>query len=136
MAIVGFPMRRVITSSVLVIVVVFALRAPASSTACDRVRRDLMPVGTAIELYRAETGCLPPEEGWLQALKRRNLIRDGVRESDPWGNAYIYRNKGTDFELLSIGRDGILGTADDQTRANGWEWSTCSDPSFFNGCGF
>jgi len=128
-------MRRVIAVLLAVVVAVWAIRAAGSRTICDRVRGDLMPLETAIELYRTVHGAPPPEDGLFETLKRENYIDHSAREADPWGNEYFYRPTPTGYDLRSLGLDGVFGTADDQTREDRWKWSTCTDPPSFFGCG-
>jgi len=37
---------------------------------------------------------------------------DGV--NDGWGRPFVYKTRDTEFEIVSVGADGILGTPDDQ----------------------
>lgn len=49
------------------------------------------------------------------------LVPEYIKEvpEDPWGNPYIYRRPGVggrDFDIVSHGADGVLGTEDDITN--------------------
>ena len=54
-----------------------------------------------IEVYRVEHGAYPET---LDTVSKR---------TDPWGNAYIYKQNGGSFIVLSTGPDGKEGTPDD-----------------------
>lgn len=77
----------------------------------------------ALDQYRLDTGRYPATEQGLAVLvvkpandKKWNgpyLSKDVP--SDPWGNPYRYRNPGAkgEYEILSYGKDGLPGGADD-----------------------
>ncbi len=49
------------------------------------------------------------------------LVPEYIKEipEDPWGNPYVYRRPGVggrDFDIVSHGADGVLGTEDDITN--------------------
>ena len=71
----------------------------------------------ALDQYRLDTGHFPTSEQGLVALfvqppNEANWHGAYLKKSlptDPWGNAYIYRNPGkdgADYDLISYGRDG------------------------------
>jgi general secretion pathway protein G len=47
----------------------------------------------------------------LDDLEQANLTEEVT--NDPWGNEYIYRKNGREFEIISAGADGQEGTEDD-----------------------
>lgn len=77
---------------------------------------------TVLELYNADTGQYPPN---LEAL----IANPGVPRwngpylknveripFDPWGQPYVYKSpgdNGRDYDIVSAGKDGQPGTADD-----------------------
>ena len=76
--------------------------------------------GKALDTYRLDTGRYPSTEQGLAAL----MIRPADEPKwngpylqkpvppDPWGKPYVYRSPGqdgSDFDLLSLGRDGQPG---------------------------
>ena len=75
-------------------------------------RADLWTLREGIKRYQLENGNPPPG---LAALKWYGLGEDILR--DPWGKTYVYRHPGVQhpegYDLLSVGRDGQEGTADD-----------------------
>ena len=76
--------------------------------------------GKALDAYRLDTGRYPSTEQGLNALvtkpgdepKWNGPYLQKAVPPDPWGKAYLYRSPaqaGTDFDLLSYGRDGQPG---------------------------
>ncbi|MFN7836054.1 MAG: type II secretion system major pseudopilin GspG [Burkholderiaceae bacterium] len=92
-----------------------------SETAVARSQIDAL--GKAIDTYRLDVGAYPTDEQGLQAL----IVRPADVKTwngpylkkdvplDPWGRAYAYRIAGEhgDYELLSLGKDGIEGGANE-----------------------
>ena len=86
-------------------------------------------IPTALDLYEMDTGQYPTTEQGLDALIKEPRInpipvewngpylKRPVLPKDPWGNAYRYRNppakRGVDYELFSMGPDGIEHSNDD-----------------------
>jgi general secretion pathway protein G len=54
----------------------------------------------------------------LEDLNDKNLVKGGEIPTDPWGNEYVYRKNGREFEIISAGPDGQEGTEDDISSAN------------------
>jgi general secretion pathway protein G len=79
----------------------------------------------ALDMYRLDTGHYPSTEEGLNALMARPsnepkwtgpYLSKNV-PLDPWGTAYVYRkpgSNGTDFDLLSYGKDGKPGGMDEE----------------------
>ncbi|MBL8525944.1 MAG: type II secretion system major pseudopilin GspG [Betaproteobacteria bacterium] len=77
----------------------------------------------ALDAYRLDVGKYPTTEQGLAALTSRvgNEAKWGgpylekAVPVDPWGNPYVYRSPGEkgDYDLLSLGKDGQPGGADD-----------------------
>ena len=75
--------------------------------------------GRALDAYRLDIGRYPTVEQGLAALivrpndeaKWQGPYLQKQIPLDPWGHPYIYRipGQGTDFDLLSMGKDGQLG---------------------------
>lgn len=87
-------------------------------------RAQISALETALESYRLDVGRYPTTEQGLAALEKvpgeePKWAGPYLKKSlprDPWGNPYVYRSPGerTDFDLLSLGRDGRPGgTAED-----------------------
>ena len=64
---------------------------------------DLRRIGAAIERYRSQRGRYPPN---LEALVPRWI--DSIAP-DPWGRPYLYRRRGSGYEVGTRGRDGEAG---------------------------
>jgi general secretion pathway protein G len=74
----------------------------------------------ALDAFRIDEGRFPTTEEGLKALTepprndskwRGPYMRKGI-PLDPWGRPYAYKSPGpksSDFEILSLGRDGKLG---------------------------
>jgi general secretion pathway protein G len=73
----------------------------------------------ALDTYRLDTGTYPSAEKGLNALmvkpndepKWQGPYLQKVVPLDPWGRSYVYRppSAGSDFDLLSYGKDGQPG---------------------------
>lgn len=81
----------------------------------DLTRHRLERVGLALHLYRLDHGVYPPDEPGLAALVRadaRGPYLDSLKAlQDGWGRPLVYHAKDgrTQFELLSLGADGVRG---------------------------
>jgi len=84
----------------------------------NRAIIDINNIESQIERYRAVSGSVPA------TLAQANI----VPPTDPWGNAYIYGNPPTrwdkhnkplnkDYDLLSMGKDGLTALQLWQTKA-------------------
>jgi general secretion pathway protein G len=84
----------------------------------------------ALDQFHLDTGHYPTMEQNLAALVVRPAAEskwDGPYlkknvPADPWGNAYVYRIPGqhSEFDLLSYGKDGQPGGADDAADITNW----------------
>lgn len=83
----------------------------------------------ALDLYRLDNRRYPTSEQGLKALVDKPANEANWKgpylkktiPSDPWGNAYVYRQPGSkgDFDLVSYGRDGKPGgTGEDADITN------------------
>ncbi|MBN1913541.1 MAG: type II secretion system major pseudopilin GspG [Candidatus Omnitrophica bacterium] len=86
-------------------------------------------IATALKLYELDNGNFPTSEEGLAALFTKSasaLSWNGPylekKPLDPWGREYKYKSPGdnrpADYDLYSLGKDGIEGTADD---VKNWE---------------
>lgn len=96
------------------------LSGAKSSTA----QAQMASIAQAIALYQLEVGVVPSQEAGLAALIRAPANRPRWNGPylerptaliDPWGNPYLYRVPGQfgDFDLLSLGSDGVEGGTGD-----------------------
>jgi len=95
----------------------------------DTAAAQIAAIGTGIDLYRLETGQLPPTltaliekpqgvEHWNGPyLKKRSIPKD------PWGHAYLYQVPGKygDYDLYSLGQDNAPGGSDDNRDITSWQ---------------
>ncbi len=91
---------------------------------------DIQAFGSALNMYKADTGQYPTGDQGLNALLHDPGVRgwnkpylDNMEalKADPWGHPYVYKNPsehGQEFDILSSGPDGQVGTADDITSWN------------------
>lgn len=94
-------------------------------------RAQLDALGKALDQYRLDTGRYPSTEEGLGALIDRPgeeskwsgpYLRKRV-PLDPWGRAYVYRfpgERGGDYDLVSLGRDGQLGGSGEDEDIVNW----------------
>ena len=95
----------------------------------DTAIAQISALSTGIDLYQLETGTLPPTLTALVEkpqgvarwngpyLKKRNIPKD------PWGREFRYQapGKNSEYDLYSLGADGIPGGANDDRDINNWE---------------
>jgi general secretion pathway protein G len=85
---------------------------------------------SALALFKIDTGRFPTTSEGLNALVTdpgvRNWKKGGYLEKvplDPWGNPYVYLSpgrEGRDFDVVSYGKDGEPGGADDDADVESW----------------
>ena len=132
------PVRRAFTlMEIIVVVTIIALLATVIAPrlidkigwAKDRTARtNVEAIATAVQLYLAETDgnltdgfdlndlLVPAEDGGGPGGPYLDKAEDLY---DPWKNVYVIRVPGDvnyDFDIISIGADGQLGTEDDITN--------------------
>lgn len=80
-------------------------------------RGSMAGLKTAIGMYEADNGCLPPS---LQSLLTkgnepnwRGPYVDARDIKDPWGHDFVYIVKSDAYELKCLGQDGAEGGNDD-----------------------
>ena len=77
-----------------------------------KVEADMNQITTAISTYTIQNKMRPPE-----SLEELINPEDGggsyftakKMPLDPWGNEYVYERNGSEFELISYGRDQVPG---------------------------
>ena len=90
---------------------------------------DISSFSSALNMYKADTGQYPTSDQGLDALihnpgikgwNKAYLDNMATLKADPWGHPYVYKypsEHGQEFDIISAGPDGQLGTADD---LNSW----------------
>jgi len=111
--------------AVALLVLLIAIRGQASVSPCENAKVQLETLSAQLELYRAAKGSYPPADRWIEALKQGGMMDRKESVLDPWGHLYEYRSRGDDYELGSLGADGLRGTEDDQVRAEAFRWKAC-----------
>jgi hypothetical protein len=77
-----------------------------------QTRANLQAVEIAVVAYMADAGSAP---GALSALQNLRLLPAGA--IDGWGRSLKYeRISDSSFRVISAGKDGVFGTADDLVR--------------------
>lgn len=95
-------------------------------------RAQLDAFDKALNTYRLDAGRYPSTEQGLKALVERPADESKwggpyltkALPADPWGSAYLYRNpgeKGHDFELISLGKDGKAGGTGADADLSVWD---------------
>lgn len=92
----------------------------------QRVDQDFNSIGSALRMYKINNNTYPTTAQGLKALVDRPSTTPAPRRwtqlmkavpKDPWNNEYDYRFPGSrdasEFEIISRGKDGMAGTADD-----------------------
>ena len=99
----------------------------ASQPACSTARSVLQAYDSAIQMYAVDHG-LPNDGSWYENLISAGYISRSHPRNDPWGHPYYYRVVENSYDLRTLGPDGRLGTDDDQSKRDGWQWHQCSPP--------
>ncbi len=92
----------------------------------QRMKGDFQWMGSALRTYKIIAGRYPTTEQGLKALVERSTFPPVPKDwekvvnnvpTDPWRHEYQYRlvqdGPGAQFELRSLGPDGVDGTKDD-----------------------
>lgn len=110
---------------ILVAAVVPRLAGRTEQARVARARSDVSGnIALALDLFELDSGKYPAAEQGLSALRTAPADAENWRGPylkqepiDPWGNPYRYLYPGTrnpkDYDLFSLGPDGVEGTADD-----------------------
>lgn len=88
-------------------------------------------IAKALDIYRLDVGRYPSSEVGLPALytnpgnepKWKGPYLQKNVPLDPWGRPYVYKAPGEhgDFDLLSLGKDGNPGGADENADITSWQ---------------
>jgi general secretion pathway protein G len=112
--------------SILAAVVVPKFTGGADKARKARAQTDITAIDGALDRFELDTGRFPTNEEGLAILAQQQPPT-GVKEwhgpylkqlpTDPWGNAYLYRNPGQfntkGVDIASLGADGHEGGGDD-----------------------
>lgn len=105
---------------------IFAMRGIGDAAKLRQVESDFKSFESALAMYKLNAGSFPTTQQGLKALVEKPSATPEPRRwvqvmsklpEDPWGAAYRYRFPGkkraNDFEIISIGPDGMENTGDD-----------------------
>lgn len=109
---------------IVILGLLYSLVAPAmfskvDSTKIKSAQIQLEMLRTSMEAYRLDLGDYPTELRELRESSGAGWDGPYLPKSvpkDPWGNEYFYKVPGDDgaaFTLMSFGKDGVEGGADD-----------------------
>ncbi|MFZ9935944.1 MAG: type II secretion system major pseudopilin GspG [Luteolibacter sp.] len=105
---------------------IFAMRGIGDAAKMRQVESDFKSFESALAMYKLNAGSFPTTQQGLKALVEKPSSTPEPRRwvqvmsklpEDPWGASYTYRFPGkkraNDFEIISIGPDGMENTGDD-----------------------
>jgi len=109
---------------IMVVIVILGLLATmvaknvigASDEARDtKAMTDVRTIADAVRMFRTKNGKLPESLEAMATKDERGRSELEELPKDPWGNDYIMRegDRGGEFEIISMGRDGQESTEDD-----------------------
>ncbi|MCR8923239.1 type II secretion system major pseudopilin GspG [Dasania sp. GY-MA-18] len=108
----------------------------ADDARAQKVQADFSTIATALKLYRLDNYNYPTSEQGLEALVNKpgidpiptNWKKGGYLEEapkDPWGRPYLYLSPAefsdNDFDLYTLGADGITGGEDQNADIGNWK---------------
>jgi len=118
----------------MIVIIILGLLAslilPNLMGSADKAKRDLVciqmqGIEEVLDRFKLDNGVYPSTEEGLQALitnpseedypeyDRRGYIKKKNLPKDSWKNDFIYINKGSEFDLISLGADRKEGGEDD-----------------------
>ncbi|MGK0442204.1 MAG: general secretion pathway protein G [Pseudohongiellaceae bacterium] len=108
----------------------------ADDARVQKAQADFSTISTALKLYRLDNYTYPTSEQGLEALVTlpaidpipTNWKKKGYLDSapkDPWGRPYLYLSPAefsdNDFDLYSLGADGVTGGEDQNADIGSWD---------------
>ena len=123
-----------------IVVVLAGVAAPRLLRQQEKTRRtqatnDIDNLGLALDIYASHNGIYPSTEQGLKALWEKPIIPpmpsnwkgpylDKPILEDPWGSDYVYKYPGRrnkhDYDLLSYGKDRVIGGKGDDEDIVNW----------------
>lgn len=134
----GFSLIEIMVV-VIIIGLLVAIVAPNVSDSADKSRiqkakADFKNIQTALQLYKLDNFNYPTTEQGLEALVTkpsqapvpRSYKKGGYIEQlqqDPWGRPYQYESpaEGHDYNIYTLGADGVSGGEDQNADINVWQ---------------
>ena len=112
----------VVIIGMLALAIIPNITGRADQAAVARAQSDIQALSGQLELFKTDNFRYPTTEEGLEALVNKpnnvkNYPKGGYIKKlnqDPWGNDYLYFSpvEGADYEILSLGSDGIEGGED------------------------
>ena len=105
----------------LMTIVITSLTGRQDEAMKDATRLAMAQLQTQLQLYRVHNYKYPTTEEGLDALitapagntKWRGPYTEKNKLSDPWGNKFEFESNGSEFKIISVGKDATAGTEDD-----------------------
>ena len=103
-----------------------------SASKTKAARLQINDFSGALDMYRLDVGRYPGTDEGLGALIAQSgsaknwngpYLRKKTLPTDPWGNAYHYRNPGEhgEFDIYSLGADNAQGGEGENQDIGSWE---------------
>lgn len=70
-------------------------------------------VAQTLKMYKLDNSTYPQTEEGLNLLVEKKYFEDGKLPKDAWGNAFVYIQNDSSFDLVSFGADKKESTEDD-----------------------
>jgi general secretion pathway protein G len=123
----------VVILSILAVIVVPKVMSRPDQARQAKVQQDIRVIEAALNLYKLDNFSYPTTEQGLEALVTKPVdLPSGAKwkeggyvdrlPKDPWGKFYRYLQPGTrgDFDLYSLGADGVAGGSDANADVGNW----------------
>ncbi len=124
----------VVILGILAAVVVPEVMSRPAEARINKAKQDIRAIDSALRLYKLDNFHYPSTEQGLQALKTQpeglpegaNWKKEGYigrLPKDPWGRPYLYLSPGLqgEFDLYTLGADGVKGGVDENTDLANWQ---------------
>jgi len=112
----------VVILGMLALAIIPNITGRADQASVARTKSDIQALSSQLELFKTDNFRYPTGDEGLEALvnepsNTKNYPKGGYIKrlnKDPWGNDYLYFSpvEGADYEILSLGADGIEGGED------------------------
>lgn len=112
----------VVILGMLALAIIPNITGRADQASVARAKSDIQALSSQLELFKTDNFRYPTTDEGLEALVTppnnvKNYPKNGYIKrlnQDPWGNDYLYFSpvEGADFEILSLGADGVEGGED------------------------
>lgn len=73
----------------------------------------LKNIQAALTMFHGTNGSYPQSAGSLSALVQQNVLQLTTNPVDAWNREILFYSDGVNYQLISVGADGIEDTADD-----------------------